>query len=469
MDASSFENRIGGQLDVLVADAASAHGEDPQAAGFVVALSGGPDSVALAAAAAAWAERHGRPLVAAHFNHRLRSHDSDRDQMFCEDLCRRLCIPLECGSGDPRAVARQRGRGLEDASRELRHQFLERVRVQHGLAAVATGHHRDDQAETVILRLFRGTGLDGLRGLRPRSGRRIHPLLVVTRAEILTALADSGLSWRDDPSNLDGSNRRSRVRRELLPLVRDIFGEGSELVPARLADLAETDLAHLDALTESAWQLVAAPPLPDHVGASLSVPPLVNLERAVARRVIRRWLREAIAHDLEQIHVDAILDWLAGGQSGTGLDLPGPVRLERVFDQVGIAGAPPPSDHADRWRLRVEPLGEVPSPPQPPRCDQGTWRLICPSDAMEGSLRLRNPRPGDRLEPFGLDGSKKLSDLMQEKRIPTARRAGLLVVEDDAGILWVPEIGQAERTRVLPSTRQAVTISVDRRRQEPGE
>jgi len=469
MDPSSFEDHVASRLDQLVSAAARAHGEDPAATGLLVALSGGPDSVALLAAAATWARTRTRPLAAAHFNHNLRGAGSDGDQRFCADLCTRLDIPLTIGAGDPRGLARQRRRGLEDAARELRHDFLEKTRTAGDLAAVATGHHRDDQAETVIMRLFRGTGLDGLRGLRPVSGRRIHPLLEVTRGEILTYLAGVGLTWRDDPTNLDGSNRRSRLRRELLPLVRDIFGEGSQLNPARLAELAETDLEHLDQLTDQAWQHLAGPAQPGHTGASLHVPGVNELPPAVAGRVLRRWLHHALPADLARVHVDAVRRWLEHGQSGTGLDLPGPLRLERVFDRVGLAGTPPPCDDATHWRVSLEPRTDVPLPPPPPQVDlDGTWRLVCPSETLQGNLRLRNPRPGDRLEPFGLAGRKKLSDLMQEKRIPNVMRAGLLVVEDDAGILWVTDLAQAERTRILPSTRQTVTIIVGRRRGHPG-
>ena len=470
MDPSSFEDHVARQLDQLVSEAARVHGEDPGAAGLLIALSGGPDSVALLAAAVAWARTRSRPLAAAHFNHDLRGADSDADQRFCEDLCARFDLSLATAAGDPRGLARRRGRGLEDAARQLRHDFLEKTRAASDLAAVATGHHRDDQAETVIMRLFRGTGLDGLRGLRPLSGRRLHPLLGVTRAEILAYLAGRDLTWRQDPTNLDGSNRRSRLRHELLPLVRDIFGEGSGLNPARLADLAEIDLAHLDQLTDQAWQRLSGPAQPGHTGASLHVSGVKELPPAVASRVIRRWLHQALPADLARVHVDAVRRWLEQGRSGTGLDLPGPLRLERVFDRVGLAGTPPPSDDAAHWQVRVEPRADVPLPPPPPHRDlDGTWRLICPSETLQGNLRLRNPRPGDRLEPFGLDGTKKLSDLMQEKRIPTVMRAGLLVVEDSVGILWIPDLAQAERTRVLPSTRQAVTIIVGRRHSLPGE
>ena len=126
-------------------------------------------------------------------------------------------------------------------------------------------------------------------------------------------------------------------------------------------------------------------------------------------------------------------------------------------------------DEAPRWRVRIDPLDAIPDPPPPPARDGDRGRLVCPAEILDGGLRVRNPRPGDRLEQFGLAGSKKLSDLMQEKRIPAELRAGVLVIEDARGPLWVVGIAQAERTRLLPTTEQAVTIILDRRRREPGD
>ncbi|HOX24880.1 MAG TPA: tRNA lysidine(34) synthetase TilS [Candidatus Krumholzibacteria bacterium] len=467
MTSSDLAGRVHARLADLTAEAARAFGEEPRAAGLLVALSGGPDSVALLALARDWAAAANRPLVAAHFNHRLRGDAADRDAEFCAALCRDLGVPLAGGGGDPRPLARLRGRGVEEAARWLRLAFLEDARAARGLAAIATGHHRDDQAETVVMRLFRGTGLDGLRGLRPRSGRRIRPLLDESRADLLAWLAGRGLAWREDPTNLDGSNVRGRVRRELLPLARDIFGDGAALGPARLAGLAETDSAFLDALAEAAWAQLGGPPLEGHAGASLDVAGTLALPEALARRVIRRWLRDALPVDLALAHVSGVLAWLRSGRSGSSLDLPGRLRLERVFARVGCAAAPPPLDDAARWRVSLEPLATIPDPPGPPRRDGGVWRLVSAADRLDGNLRVRHPRPGDRLQPFGLAGRKKLSDLMQERRIPAAWRPGVLVVEDRAGPLWVVGVAQAERTRLLPSTRQAVTIVLERRRADP--
>lgn len=448
---------------------AAARAQDPPAdqAGVLVALSGGPDSVALLDVAAAWCRQTGRRLVAAHVNHHLRGEASDRDQAFCEELCSRLAVPLEVGHGDARAILRERGRGLEDAARALRLDTLEAIRAAHELTAIATGHHRDDQTETVILRLFRGTGLDGLAGLTPCQGRLIRPLLPCRRAEVLAHLAARGLSWRDDASNHDGSNRRSRVRQELLPLVRDIFGPGADEPPARLADLASVDLDYLTARTLEAWAQVVRPAPAGMTAPAASAAALSDLPTAIARRVIRHWLGFHLPVDLALAHVDEVQRWLRQGQSGSGLDLPAGLRLCRTFDILAIAGAMPPAAPASAWRVTVEPLSSLPDPIPAPGGDADTgWKLVASAEGLRGNLRLRHPRDGDRLAPFGLGGTKKLSDLMREQRIPAAMRPDLLVVDDDAGPLWVVGVAQDERTRLLPTTRQAVTIFVTRRRLE---
>ena len=464
MSSGDLTGLVQTRLNELLGVVANSCGEDPATAGLLVAFSGGPDSMALLDLAATWAAAGSRTLVAAHFNHRLRGARADRDEAFCREICGRLEVPLICGGADPRPLARLRGRGLEEAARRLRLDFLEDTRRARNLCALATGHHRDDQTETVLMRVCRGTGLDGLRGMRPHSGRIIRPLLAVSRAEILAYLQARRLPWREDVTNRDGTNVRSRVRRELLPLLQDIFGAGAAANPARLADLAEPDLAYLDELAAAAFAELAGPQRTAASLPPLAVTGLLALPPAIASRVVRRWLQPVLPVDLARIHVVAIMRWLAGSQSGTGLDLPGPLRLVREFDAVRVAQPPPPQVTAAQWCVRAEPLDEVPARVPPPWQQADSWRLISAADHLAGGLHVRAPRPGDRLQPFGLAGHKKLSDLVQAQRIELAARASLLVVADRAGVLWAVGVAQAERTRVLPTTRQAVTIVVERRR-----
>ncbi len=260
---------------------------------------------------------------------------------------------------DPRPLAARRGRGLEEAARLARRTFFdELLAADPCLACVATGHHRDDQVETVLLRLLRGCGLDGLRGIAPRRGHVIHPLLAETRASILAFLADVNQPWRLDLTNATGDAARNRLRRELLPALREIFGAGALDGLPRLADLAAADLDLLDHVTAAALSGAA---LPD---GGLSVSRVRALHPALARRVLRRWLAEAagLREDLAAAHVEAVRDWLSRGQSGQGLDLPHGVRLQRDFDHLRTRAAASPATIpcglAAEFRISVVPLAD---------------------------------------------------------------------------------------------------------------
>jgi tRNA(Ile)-lysidine synthase len=444
---------------------------DRPGAGLVVALSGGPDSVALLLAAHAWAGRAGRPLAAAHLNHGLRPGAAEADTAFCRELCRTLDVPLTVESADVRPEASKRGAGLEEAGRHLRRRFLRRVlAADDRLGCIATGHHRDDQVETILMRLFRGTGPDGMGGMQPVSGPFIHPLLPFGRDEIVAFLAHAGQPWRTDATNLDGDNLRARLRREFVPLVRDLFGPGCEANPLRLAGLLADDAELLDRQAGEAAARLAG-------DDGLDVPGLLDLHPALARRVLRRWLGVASdgddadghAEGLARVHVDEVLAWLRDGQSGTSVDLPGGRRLRRAFERLQQGGAAAPSTAAADYRINVAPAPDGAPPPRDRRealgdpADPATWRLTCPASCLQGNLQVRPPRPGDRIEALGLGGSKKLSDLLREERIPAEARPGVLVIADAAGVLWVVGMARAERTRMLPHSGRMVTISVTTR------
>lgn len=468
MPRSNFPDRIARRLDELLARRPA----DANDKGLLIALSGGPDSVALLLAAKPWAQHQNRPLEAAHFNHNLRGTAADGDARFCRDLCQNLGLKLQEGSGDPRSLARSRGKGIEDAARTLRHDFFKQVLdANPHLGWVATAHHRDDQTETVLMRLLRGTGPDGMVGIRPFSGRTLHPMLDVTRSEVLEFLQGEGQPWRTDATNLEGGNTRSRMRRELLPVIRGIFGEGAAAAPARLAALWENDLAFLEAETMKAMGAALEPR-----EGTLLVPALLEMHPALGQRVLMRWLLGSGAVPegrLEAVHVLNILEWLRVGTSGQSLDLPGTGRLRRDFDQLRFqrVGARPPMRNAADYRILVARSAPVKDPVARGRQEgngaadaHGGWNLTCPADVLKGNLRVRNWRQGDRLRPLGLDGSRKLSDLFRESRLPAANRPGVLVVEDDEGILWAVGLARSERTRLLPHPQALVTISVMPRR-----
>jgi len=307
-------------------------------------------------------------------------------------------------------------------------------------------------------------------GIRPVAGQVIHPMLDVPRSQVLAWLEELGQPWRNDASNLDGENTRSRLRRELLPLVRSIFGEGTDHTPARLAELWEDDL---DFLEQSAGKVFETLAVKKDGLPCLPVDKLLELHPALAGRILRRWLTEPGGinpGNLEKIHLMNIQDWLRVGTSGTTVDLPDGCHLKRDFNDLKMItsdGETPPMRNAGDFRIlvartvlpediesfgRSEGFGSQTAP--------GIWNLTCPSSVLKGNLKVRNWQKGDRIQSFGLDGSRKLSDLFGQQRIPASERSGVLVVEDNEGIIWVVGLDRAERTRLLQPEEPAVTITV---------
>lgn len=190
---------------------------------ILAACSGGPDSVALVHLLAGLRQEYGFSLAAAHVNHLLRGAESDADAVFVADFCGRLGLPLYQGSVDVRAFMSETGRSLEDAARVLRYRFLRETARGLGGAKIATGHHRDDQAETVLLNLFRGAGGAGLAGIHPAANGVIRPLLSVSRAGIEAYCRDNKLGFRTDSTNLETDYQRNYLRRELMPVLARRF------------------------------------------------------------------------------------------------------------------------------------------------------------------------------------------------------------------------------------------------------
>jgi tRNA(Ile)-lysidine synthase len=308
-------------LVAAVDRALRASGMPSRGSTVVVGLSGGADSVALTDALAALRRRRGFRLVAAHLDHGLRPGSAD-DADFCEELCRRLDVPFRRGGADVRArAARERG-GLEQAARRERYGFLRRVRDEEGAGAIAVAHTRDDQAETLLLRLLRGAGATGLAGMRPRKGDLLRPLLAVPREEVLAHLRERGLAWCEDPSNVDPAHRRNRVRHELLPYLEERFNPGIRAALARTAGLLADEAAHVHQEAEALLALVARE---DGRALVLARAPLAGAPTAVARAAIRQAL--ARAGGLAQVgalHVERILQLArAKAPSGRRLPLPG--------------------------------------------------------------------------------------------------------------------------------------------------
>jgi tRNA(Ile)-lysidine synthase len=444
-----------------------------------VALSGGPDSVALVYLLLEL-QAAGELSVAglAHFNHQLRGAEADGDEAFCRAMAETLGLPFEAGRGDVRALARSERRSVEDAARAARYAFLEAAADRLAAEVIAVGHSADDQAETFLLRLIRGAGPRGLAGIRPRSGRIVRPLIDIPRVDLRQYQASRQLDSRVDSSNADLDIPRNRVRHELLPYLQREFSPGISAVLAREAAIARVDE---DRLQQEAIDLAASIVLRSTSAVDVDRAALTSLHPALASRVARVAL-QALAPDtfIGFDHIERLLRFAREGSRGAALSLPGQQAVHRG-SRIVLGPEPPRGGSArqsNSFRFPLSIPGEVMLGDQgwaisAERADwldrpgaAGPARSVSVAVALEpGSLPLaiRSRRPGDRFRPLGLGHGKKLQDFLVDRKVPRDSRDRLpLVVDRDDRIVWVVGESVAEDFRVTEPSRGVILLKARR-------
>jgi tRNA(Ile)-lysidine synthase len=418
----------------------------PRASHVTVAVSGGPDSVCLLEVLREVAPRFELKLSVAHFNHRLRGAASDEDEQFVAKLAARSGLRCYCASAN---VARSKG-NLEQAARRARRTFFAELIRKGYTDRIALGHTRDDQAETVLFRLLRGSGLAGLAGIIPvTADGYIRPLIEITRAEVEQFLRSRGLEWREDATNRDPRFARNRVRHSLLPQMGREWNPRITDALAHLADLAHEEerwwRAEIDRLAADLFE-------PKPGGIEVRAGTLAALPRAVARRLVRHAMAE-VKGDLRRIeypHVEQVLE-LAGRAGGEGrLRLPD-LSVTRSFEWLRIAPGRPaeafpgvnlvvPGTYATPGggsELRFEVAGKTRTEPCATLKAELCLRLI------PTPLELRGWRPGDRYCPAGQSRDWKLSEMFQRARVPSWQRPVWPIVTGGGKILWARGFGAA--------------------------
>lgn len=436
----------------------------------LVAVSGGPDSLCLMHIL--WTERERRGLgevEAAHLDHGLRGDESAGESAWVAAWCQERGIPCHVGRADVASLARERKRSKQEAARAARYAFLEETAAHRGANKIATGHTQDDQVETVLMNVLRGTGLDGLRGIPARRGPFVRPLLDVSRTEIEAYCTANGLEPRRDPSNLSSdAYTRNRVRLELLPQLARDYNPVVAGALLRLSNIARRDLDYLQtqadtALAEvtqerSAFRLV------------LDRPALTGLHPALLRHVLRSALSSlrGTGEGLTYSHIEQVCQAVAApAPHAFGLNLPCP------FCTVHIAGA--------TLTLTLASLSvpfaavSVPLPvPGTAMLSDTDWTVCASFDAFpEGimldadaistkTLTLRNWRQGDRIDPLGMGGRhKKISDIFTDAKVPQVERGRVPIVADAGGIVWVVGHCISERAKVTPETKRRLYLAAE--------
>ena len=460
---------------------------------LVVACSGGPDSTALLRCLHHLQMAHDLTLHVAHLNHDFRGAEADHDAAFVQRLADSLGLPCSMDKQDP--IAYQRARGLssfEQAAREMRYRFLSEVATTVGASAVSLGHTSDDQAETVLMHILRGSGLQGLRGMselvewpwpEPGTGPPLfRPLLGIGKAETASYCRDLSQTYREDSGNYMWRFTRNKVRLDLMPRLARDYNPRVHGALLRLSRAAAEEADYIESELDRYWPEIA------NVGdgtASLDARALTGLHAALRRRALLRAYAFAAgdARALSERHLDAMMSLVDQGRGGRALDLPRNVSAQLEGDSVKLAkrsGTPtwpeligehtirvPSNSHvaeeinADGWRVRMMLAGCQ-------RADgseifQSDFSATLRKDVLGEFVTIRSRRPGDRFQPVGMSGTKKLQDFFTDEKIPRSQRGGIPLLVCQRGVAWVAGHRVAEWAVARERSEIVrVTLSVDR-------
>jgi tRNA(Ile)-lysidine synthase len=457
-----------------------------------VAVSGGADSVALLRLLLELRETLGVVLCVAHFNHKLRGKASEADEKFVAKLAAQHELEFLVSRENVAAKAKQERTNLEDAGRRARYAFFEQLVKEGRVSRVAVAQTADDQAETVLAHIMRGTGLAGLAGIHPQAGSVFRPLLGIRRAALRAYLRDNRQAWREDASNRDETRTRSRIRYKLLPFLEKKFQSSVVEHLCQLAELAREDNSYLDFTAHFRVNEVAR-----GVGAGISIPvdefasvqkglPKTSSEEqfpeantiALRKRIVREIVKRVKprAGELGSLHVDAALHLARSGHSGEILQLPGGVEVRRERDSLVFCAATSPKDKSQpgTFSLHVH----LPAAGEELRVDALSrilrFRVIdWPSEGRETSktgavldrsrlrapLELRNWRAGDGMRPTGHQNRHTVARLLNELGASRWEKESWPVLTSAGKVAWVLGLPVADEFAVVEGSRAAVVIT----------
>jgi tRNA(Ile)-lysidine synthase len=445
---------------------------------ILVAVSGGPDSVTLLHLLYELRDELQVQLEVAHLQHGIRGEEAKEDARFVAELTESLKLPFHLKEIDLPRMKSNAGRGnLEAWAREERFRFFAEVARERKLDNVATAHTQDDQAETVLMWLLRGTGMKGLGGMSPVHRHRvaagdstdtltvIRPLLEVSKTEIVEYLDERKLNYSVDRSNLDSSLLRNWIRLELLPKIQKRVGAGFSTRLSQQAELLRDEDFLLEELARKSYEAMR-----DSQGLSRAA--LMREPKALQRRILRHWIGCTRGHlrGLEFVHIDEFLRLMNEGPPQSRLSIPGGWELVREYDRIKLAKA---SRSLKRicysyhftigTLLRIPEAGmqlssqQVDTPFGPKATDP--LESMFDLGELPGPLVVRNFRRGDRFRPLGMSGHhKKLKDLFIDMKVPLSVRATLPLLTTGDEILWLPGYARSDVARLTDKTKSVLYI-----------
>ncbi len=436
---------------------------------IVIGLSGGADSVCLFNLLSNISQEREITLVPVHVHHGIRGDEADRDEEFACGITAEKGVECVVCRVDAPGFAEKKGLTLEEAARILRYGELERVLEERNADSIAIAHHKDDQAETVLMNLFRGTGATGLSGIRPRSGNRIRPMLFASKKEILEYLSENNIKFVEDSTNNCSDHTRNRIRSELIPLIGELYPQAVSHIAAAAEDVE----VWRKYISDEAERLADKSDCMSDCGQVDS--PLVSIDRGAflseSRAIREEWLRMAVEKviparkDVTRDHYRMLMDLLVSDVTGRRIDLPALCFAERTYDGLVIgrksaAGKSVITDEdtcfstelfdADIFNEEINTFSE-----------EKDYTKYIDYDKINNSLVLRHPSEGDYFVLDDKGAKKKLSRFYIDSKVPKEQRAECLVIADGSHVVWALPDRLSEYYKVTGETKRVLRISRD--------
>jgi len=437
---------------------------------ILVACSGGPDSLALLHIFNELSAEYNISIFAAHLDHMFRGAESAQEAAFVVDFCQKRHIPCFSTAIDVPKFIVQTGLSGEDAARVVRYRYLRSIAQELGGAKIATGHHRDDQAETVLIHILRGAGSAGIRGIQPVNGEIIRPLLSVSRTEIAEYCMVHHLEPRFDSSNLQTNYLRNRIRILLLPELEKQYNTSVKDALCRTATIVGDEHDFIQTTAVSMWdQVVTEQADKMFFDAKKMKPVHIAVKREIFRRAIEK--KQGCLTGISFHHVETLIELLSTGRVGSMTQLPGELVAHKSYDGLylgvndvilptkveypGQVLSVPGTTHITELgiMITIEVTDERGSSP-PPNVAVFDWL------ALQPPLFVRIRGDGDKFQPLGFRGSKKLKKFFIDAKVARRVRDCTPIIWDSEGIIWIGGYRQAQSGRVTDKTKKFLKITI---------
>lgn len=437
---------------------------------ILVACSGGPDSLALLHIFSRLCLEYNITIFAAHVDHMFRGHESAQEAAFVVDFCReRGIVCYHTAINVPQIISESRLSG-QDASRVVRYQYLRKVAQELGDAKIATGHHRDDQAETVLINLLRGAGSVGIGGIQPINGDLIRPLLSVTRAEIMEYCKVNQLEPRFDSSNFKTKYLRNRIRINLLPELEKQYNSGIKDALCRTATIVGDEHEFIGITAKEWWPKVTT--MKDEqlfIDAKEMEVVHIAVQREIFRMAIEK--KQGYLKGISFHHVETLVELLATGRVGSNIQLPNGLLACKSYDGLylgmGDVALRPQIDYEGQVvvvpgttlipELGIMLVSELLD--EKKQNSEGNYGIFDWA-ALTGPLVVRTRRAGDKFQPIGFHGTKKLKDFFIDEKVPREERDYLPIIFDCHHIIWIGGYRQSEIGKVTTKTEKFLHIKI---------